>query len=425
LIAFVSILSFGLPDALSAQTEIWTKITATPGSASLALALAQLGFPSGADSGLAEAAPAIRGVLHRDLANSLFIRVVQPESGKSYSSEPSSLDFPGWAATGASVLVAGDLTDRSLSIRLYDLISKRLVATKDYSRTGNDRLLGHHVADEIIKLLTGEEGVSTTRIVFSRRGNGSRELYTVDQDGLDPRQLTAGGRICVSPDWSPDGDRIAYSTYHDDKLIIAGHRLSKGASYLICDRADMNDTPAWSPDGSLIAAALSTESGMEIFVMDGSGQNLRPVTRNGGINTSPTWSPNGKQLAFVSDRAGGPQIYVINIDGTDQQRLTFEGSYNTTPAWSPRGDLIAFSRRDGSRNQICITDLNGETIKQTTWSGDNFEPCFSPDGLHLVFVSDRDGGADLYVMSWDGADQRRLTAIGGCSAPAWSPPLNR
>lgn len=407
---------------LPAQTEIWTKITATPGAVNLNIALAPFAT---ADPAQSEAATLLSETVRRDLVNSLFFALRQPDSGKVYRSDAANVDFTGWGSTGASVLLAGDLSARTLTVRLYDLISKRLIASKDYTRTGNDRQLGHRVADEIIKLLTGEEGVSETEIVFAHKQGEGRELYVTDQDGTEPQRLTKDGRLKYSPDWSPDGGRIAYSSYYNDRLLIFAYDRYTGVSTVVCDAASMNDAPAWSPDGSLLAASLSTDDGSELYVMDAAGNKLHRITYNGGVNTSPTWSPNGQQIAFVSDRTGSPQLYCINRDGTAQRRLTFEGSYNTTPAWSPRGDLIAYSRREGGTNQIFITDLNGENARQLTFAGNNVEPSFSPDGLHLAFVSNRSSSDDIFIINWDGTDQRQLTRLGGCSGPSWSPPLNR
>jgi TolB protein len=407
---------------LPAQTEIWTKITATPGAASLVVTVAPFEV-AGQSTESTESAGQIHDILSWDLVNSLFFVVRTPDSGKTYRSAAANVDFSGWSSTGASVLIAGDVALLSLTIRVYDLLSKRLIATKEYPRSGNDRVLAHRIADEIIKLLTGEEGMALTRIAFARKQGEGRELYTIDQDGSGLTCLTRDGRLKYSPDWSPDGGRIAYSSYYGDRLVIFTYDTGTGVSTVLCDRSEMNDAPAWAPDGNYLAASLSTDEGSEIFLMDPAGRNILQITHNGGINTSPAWSPNSQQHAFVSDRGGSPQLYVINSDGTAQRRLTFEGSYNTTPAWSPRGDVIAYSRRDDTGNQICITDVNGETIKQLTFSGDNVEPCFSPDGLHIAFVSSRSGTYEIYVMNWDGTDQRRLTNLGGCSGPAWSPVL--
>jgi len=418
------ILAFVLASRLSAQTEIMSWITATPGVPSLVMAVAEFTRSDRNNPELVQSGSAIRTVMMKDLTNSLFFQLRKPDSNKVFSSGASMIDFTNWANTGATVLVAADISPSTLTLRMYDLLSRRLLVSKDYTRSGTDRVLGHRVADEIIKFLTGEEGVSTSRIVFSRRRSPDRELCTVDQDGLGLQQLTTGGGMKLSPDWSPDGSRIAFSAYHNDKLVLFAYNTADATIATVCDQAEMNDTPSWSPDGSRLAASLSTGPGQEIYVMDANGRNLRQVTHNAAVSISPTWSPNGQQIAFVSDRAGSPQVYVVNADGTDQRRLTFEGNYNTSPAWSSRGDVIAYSRRENNINQIFITDIEGLVHQQLTFSGNNVEPCFSPDGLHIAYISNRDGSDDIYVMNWNGTDQHRLTTIGGCSAPSWSPPLH-
>jgi len=404
-----------------AQTEIWTKITATPGAVNLGITLAPFGV---SEPSLSGASDVLQATIHQDLVNSLFFALHQPDSGRVFASDAANPDFTGWGSTGASILLAGDVSARTLTIRLYDLLSKRLVATKDYNRGPDDRQLGHRVADEIIKLLTGEEGIAQTRLVFARRQGDGRELYVIGQDGSGLKRLTGDGRLKYSPDWSPDGNRIAYSSYYDDRLLVFAYDVGTGVSTVLCDAASMNDAPAWSPDGGTLAASLSTDDGSELYTMDAAGNRLHQITYNGGVNTSPAWSPNSQQLAFVSDRAGSPQVYVVSRDGTAQRRLTYEGTYNTTPAWSPRGDLLAYSSRQGGVNEIAITDLNGEGVKQLTFQGNNVEPCFSPDGLHIAFVSNRTGNDEIYVMNWDGTDQRQLTNLGGCSGPSWSPAPN-
>jgi TolB protein len=413
-----------------AQTEIWTKITATPGAVNLGISLAPFGV---SDPSLSEASNLLQATIHQDLVNSLFFALHQPDSDKVYASDAANPDFAGWGSTGASILLAGDVSARVLTIRLYDLISKRLVATKDYTLSPQSavpspqsaRELGHRVADEIIKLLTGEEGIAQTRVAFCRRQGEGRELYVIAQDGTGLKRLTSDGRLKYSPDWSPDGNRIAYSSYYEDRLLMFAYDVSTGVSTVLCDAASMNDAPAWSPDGGSLAASLSTGDGSELYCMDAAGNHLHQVTYNGGVNTSPVWSPSGQQIAFVSDRDGSPQIYIVNQDGTAQRRLTYEGTYNTTPAWSSRGDVIAYSSRQGGANQIYITDLNGEAGKQLTFAGNNVEPCFSPDGLHIAFVSSRTGSDEIIVMNWDGTDQRQLTSLGGCSGPSWSPSPER
>ncbi|MBN2465142.1 Tol-Pal system beta propeller repeat protein TolB [candidate division WOR-3 bacterium] len=413
--------------------EIWIKITRTGGRKKLDLVIADFQTPVGADAATYVRVRDIRSVFVADLKFSLHFSFEEPDSGKTYkfSTDEKKLDYNGWVTTGAQILICGDMvTKRSgpqIQLRLYDLESARLIATKSYGLAEQWRWLAHQMADEVIKLLTPDDGVSRTRIAFSRAINReTKELSIVDYDGADMGQLTRSGGLKLFPDWAPSGAALAYCTYGKSTLNIYTYALGTGKSVLVSSRAGLNTTPAFSPDSRTIAASLGFDDNQELCLMDPSGRNLRRLTNSKGIDISPSWSPNGRQIAFVSDRTGQPQVYVMNVDGTDLRRLTFEGSYNTSPAWSPRGDLIAFvQRQPGGTNQICVTDINGDTYMRLTSGMNNEDPCWSPDGLHIAFSSNRSGSFEVYTMDWTGANQRRVTNVGGAYSPAWSPRLSR
>lgn len=413
--------------------ELWLKLTSSGGRKKLSLVIADFKSPPGTDARTFARVRDIRSVLAADLKFSLHFTFEEPDSGKTFnfSTDEKKLDYKGWGTTGAQILVCGDLvTKRSgpqVQLRLYDLDVNRLIATKSYGLSEQWRWLAHQVADEVIKLLTPDDGVSRTRIAFSRAINcETKELYVADYDGAGTEQLTRSGGLKLFPDWAPSGAALAYCAYGTSTLNIYTYALGTGKSVLVSARTGLNTTPAFSPDGRRIATSLGFEGNSEIYLMDPNGKGLNRLTNSKGIDISPCWSPNGRQIAFVSDRTGTPQIYVMNADGTDVQRLTFEGSYNTSPAWSPRGDLIAFvQRQPGGTNQICVTDLTGDTYMRLTSGMNNEDPCWSPDGLHIAFASNRTGPFEIYTMDWTGANQRRITNVGGAYSPAWSPRLSR
>ena len=419
------------PDSSAAlpAEELWLKITATGSRRRLSLVVAD--FTPAPDSSAAEQAPldTLKAVLESDLSFSLHFVLQQPDSGITFdfSTDPRSVDLEGWASTGAEVLVCGALVRKAsgpvIDLQLYDLATVRRIAAKSYALGGRLRWLAHEMADDIIKLLTGEDGVSRTRIAFSQATDqGQKELAAVDHDGADLGQLTGSGGVKLFPDWSPDGTRIAYCAYGDRSLNVLTLQLADGSVRTLIDRPGLNTTPAWSPDGRSLAVSLSYEGQSDIYVVNADGSNLRCLAHSSGIDISPCWSPTGGQIAFVSDRTGSPQVYVVDRDGTDLRRLTYEGSYNTSPAWSGRGDMIAFvQRQPGGANQICVTDIMGDTYVRLTSRGNNEDPCWSPDGLHLAFSSNRSGSYEIYTMDWSGANQTRVTAAGGATSPSWSP----
>jgi TolB protein len=413
--------------------ELWLKLTSSGGRKRLDLVIADFQTPAGTDAATSARVRDIRSVLVADLRFSLHFSFEEPDSGKPYRfiTDEKKLDFKGWGTTGAQILVCGDLVAKrsgpQVQVRLYDLDVNRLIATKSYGLPEQWRWLTHQMADEVIKLLTPDDGVNRTRIAFSRAiDRETKELCLTDYDGANLDQLTRTGGLKLFPDWAPSGAGLAYCTYGTSTLNTYTYALGTGKSVLVSSRTGLNTTPAFSPDGRTIAASLGFEGQNEIYLLDPSGRNLRRMTNSKGIDISPSWSPNGRQIAFVSDRTGTPQIYVMNADGTDLQRLTFEGSYNTSPAWSPRGDLIAFvQRQPGGTNQICVTDLTGDTYMRLTSGMNNEDPCWSPDGLHIAFASNRTGPFEIYTMDWTGANQRKVTNVNGAYSPAWSPRLNR
>ena len=412
--------------------ELWLKLTSSGGRKKLSLVIAEFQSP-GADAATFTRVRDIRSVLVADLKFSLHFSFEEPDSGKSFNfaTDEKKIDLKGWGTTGAQILVCGDLVQKKsgqqVQVRLYDLDVNRLIATKPYALSEQWRWLAHQMADEVIKLLTPDDGVSRTRIVFSRAlDRETKELCLADYDGEGMEQLTRSGGLKLFPDWAPSGAALAYCTYGKSTLDIHGLGLSTGKPGLISARAGLNTTPAFSPDGRTIAASLGFEGNQEIYLMDANGKNLCRLTASKSIDISPSWSPNGRQIAFVSDRTGSPQVYVMNADGTDLRRLTFEGSYNTSPAWSPRGDLIAFvQRQPGGTNQVCVTNIEGDTYMRLTSGMNNEDPCWSPDGLHLAYASNRSGSFEIYTMDWTGANQRRVTEVRGGYSPTWSPRLTR
>jgi TolB protein len=412
--------------------ELWLKLTSSGGRKKLSMVISD--FQSlGADAATSTRVRDIRSVLVADLKFSLHFSFEEPESGKAFNfaTDEKKIDLKGWGTTGAQILICGDLLMKrsgpQVQLRLYDLDVNRLIATKSYGLTGQWRWLAHQMADEVIKLLTPDDGVSRTRIAFSRAiDRETKELCIADYDGANMEQLTRSGGLKLFPDWAPSGAALAYCTYGTSTLNVCTYALGTGKSVLVSSRTGLNTTPAFSPDGRRVAVSLGFEGNSEIYTMSPAGKDLTRLTNNKAIDISPCWSPNGRQIAFVSDRTGTPQIYVMNADGTDLTRLTFEGSYNTSPAWSPRGDLIAFvQRQPGGTNQICVTDLTGDTYMRLTSGVNNEDPVWSPDGLHIAFASNRTGQFEIYTMDWTGANQRRITSVNGAYSPAWSPRLTR
>lgn len=332
--------------------------------------------------------------------------------------------------SGVSVLVWGKMASRDADLvmegSVYDGGTGEAVIWKRYLGAPQFlRLMAHRLADELVTRYTGEPGIARTKIAYvSEKGSG-REVYVMDYDGYQPRQVTADGFLNLMPRWSPDRRYLVFTTYRSrTRQDIEMVELATQKRWTLVSLPGLNITPAVSPDGAWVAFATSQDGDSEIYKIDTNTKRMQRLTIHKSGDLSPSWSPTGQEIAFASDRGGGPQIYIMSADGSNVRRLTFEGGYNAAPAWSPRGNWIAYvCRTEDKQYKLCLISPDGQKRLQiTTGTGLDDSPSWSPDGRHLVFSSTSDGKSHIYMINADGTEKERLTNGGTHhSSPAWSP----
>ncbi len=335
---------------------------------------------------------------------------------------------------GVSVLVWGKAgakqgdkdADVSMDGFVYDGESDEIVGGKRYVGSSSVvRLMAHRFADELVFRYTGEPGIARTKIAYVSEQGTARELFVMDYDGYEPRQLTSDGFLNLMPRWSPDRRFLVFTAYRNrNTQDIDMIELATGKRWTIVSLAGLNITPALSPDGNFLAFASSHEGNSELYKLDTRTKAMQRMTTHAAGDLSPSWAPSGRELAFASDRSGGPQVFLMSADGTNVRRLTFEGDYNAAPAWSPRGNWIAYVCRTPKKEyKLCLITPDGQKrVQLTAGPGVEDSPSWSPDGRHLVFSSTVDGKSQIYMINADGKDLERVTFTGTHnSAPAWSP----
>ncbi|MDX2253165.1 MAG: Tol-Pal system beta propeller repeat protein TolB [Nitrospira sp.] len=338
------------------------------------------------------------------------------------------------AEQGVSVIVWGKAgmknedkdADVNMEGYVYDAGSDEMVGGKRYAGSPSVvRLMAHRFADELVFRYTGEPGIARTKIAYVSEVGPARELFVMDYDGHDPRQVTADGFLNLMPRWSPDRRFLVFTAYRSrNTQDIDMIELATGKRWTLVSLSGLNITPALSPDGNFLAFSSSHEGNSELYRMDTRTKNMQRLTVNAAGDLSPSWSPSGREIAFTSDRSGGPQIFLMSADGSNVRRLTFEGDYNAAPAWSPRGNWIAYVCRSPKKDyKLCLISPDGQKrVQLTTGHGVDDSPSWSPDGRHLVFSSTADGKSQIYMINTDGKDLERITFTGTHnSAPSWSP----
>ncbi len=365
----------------------------------------------------------LAAVLKRDLWFTGLFNVLSmpPSVAQTSDGEP---DFETCTQAGAQAVVTGkfQITGNEIVFegRLYDVAVRKMELGKRFTARFEDhRQLVHRFGDRIMEAVTGQPGCFTSRIAFV--GDAPpKEIFGMDFDGYDLRQITRTGSINLSPEWSPDGRNIIFTSDVKRNPDVWSLDLSTLNLRPVSARPGLNASARYSPSGDFIALSMSFEGSPKIFIINSLGHIINRLTTGIGNDISPTWSPDGSTIAYVSDHAGTPQIYTIPAQGGQPRRLTLEGSnYNTDPKWSPRGDLLAFTARLQGRFQICTIRPDGTEFQALTSSGSNQDPAWSPDGRMIAFSSDRTGRRLIYLMDSRGEVQQAVSQIPGKS-PAWS-----
>jgi len=336
-----------------------------------------------------------------------------------------------FAAAGAHAGLHGLLTARGdraeVEMRLYDLTSpeQRLITSKKFEMpVAQARRLSHKIADEVVLQFTGELGIADTKIAYTGAAGGSKEVYLMDYDAAGLVKMTTTQSINLSPVWSPDARSIAFTSYMNGYPYL--YRLfafERRPIQLLAGYGGINSSPAFSPDGKTVALTLSKDGNPEVYLLNVATSALRRLTTNAAIDTEPSWSPTGREIAFVSDRAGPAQVFVMDAEGTNVRRLTQSG-FNTQPRWSPKGDVIVYTSRQGNHDLWAVSPDGSNLRRLTAGPGSNEGASWAPNGRHLVFQSSRLGPFQLFTMLVDGSEQHVLTkGPGEITSGSWSPRL--
>ena len=352
-----------------------------------------------------------------------------------YSDFNAPVSFPDWKAVNAQALVTGAVSVNGNSVnvkfRVYDVVSGTNIGEGlQFSGTTDGwRRMAHKVADEVYSRITGEGGYFDSRVVYvsetGPKDKRQKRLAIMDYDGANVRYLTDSSAIVLAPRFSPNGDRVLYTSYESGFPRI--YVLNVGSvqrRVLESAEGTMSFAPRFSPSGNTVVYSLSQGGNTDIYTMDiGSGQSVR-LTNTPAIETAPSYSPDDTQIVFESDRSGTPQLYVMSAGGGEARRISFGDGRYGTPVWSPRGDLVAFTKQTSGRFHIGVMRTDGSEERLLTASFLDEGPTWSPNGRVIMFTRETqgEGGASsLYSVDITGRVLRQVNTPEGGSDPSWSP----
>ena len=224
------------------------------------------------------------------------------------------------------------------------------------------------------------------QIAFCSDRTGAFEIWVMDANGRNERQVTHLGSYAVFPDFSPDASRLAFSA----------------------EPAGGGNTDLW--------------------VVPADGGTATPLTDTPDVlEENPVWSPDGAQILFVriaGDFSSG-QLWSKDVSTGLETQLTFDPTFkDQTPDWSPDGARIAYAA-DGDIWLMAADGSDRANLTDTPY--EEFGTAFSPDGTRIAFTGTGGpvpaGQRYVQTMRTDGSDRRVVAETPGLlqAVPAWQP----
>lgn len=261
-------------------------------------------------------------------------------------------------------------------------------------------------------------------IVFASNRDGDFDIYLMNGEGGEIRQLTDDDASDTTPRWSPDGAQIAFLSQRDNR----GDNLSlyvmdaDGGHMRSLSNAEIGITDTsfdWSPDGTQITFAFdpnyvfdSYTTTMDIFAVDVESGETTQITNNEYADADPKWSPDGAQIAFLSyiaddsSLAQFPDLFVVDVASRDVRRLTEDSASDVYHTWSADGGTLMFTSYGFDGANVMLADMESGTIAPITdlALGNSFDAQWSPNGRQIMldvrYFDER--GTELGLLDADG-----------------------
>lgn len=351
---------------------------------------------------------------------------------------------------GLFYVVKAKIQNDQLSARVLHVATGQGKKIDNLPLTGelsHDRRQIHRLADAIYKALFNEDGIATTHLIYTKRvptknkNEWDSEVWEIDYDGANPRQLTRDTGYIVTPSYIPPkqgqtASQFVFVNYKNGQPKIYIGNLRDGTSKSIVKLAGNQLMPVVSRQQDKIAFISDYTGNPDLFMQpfdlkQGSiGKPQQIFTSKRAVQGTPSFSPDGKKIAFVSNKDGSPKIYTMDIPEArsklDKIKPTLITKYQsgcTAPNWSPDGRKIAYCVKTKGIRQIWVYDFDRKEEYQITQGAGNKEnPVWAPNSLHLTYNTTDAGSSDVYFISLGELKPIKVTSGGGEKRfPSWEP----
>jgi Tol biopolymer transport system component len=256
------------------------------------------------------------------------------------------------------------------------------------------------------------------------------DICVISPDGTGLQNLTNETGMDHNPIWRPGTNEIIWDSFHPGE---SNHKVEIMNSDGSNRRVFTNETWAyavgaqWIPNGTKVLFNDTFNSNYELISMDLNGIDFTNLSADPSSDLYPNWLFDGTKIVFTSNRDGDREIYVMNADGSGQIRLTNAIGLDRYPMWLPTdGSKIVFESERNAVNspEIYVMDPDGQNQTRLTFTGNNKYPKWSPNGTKILFFSWRNNQYEYWTMDPDGSNQTFLVKYsngGNGGSGQWSP----
>ena len=251
---------------------------------------------------------------------------------------------------------------------------------------------------------------------------------TNQPDGSPSFLTNQPGTRHVSPAFSPDGTRIAFSAYTKGNVSNVWIANADGGNLNQVTTAG-GRVPSWYPDGKQLAFMSDRQGRRRFWTVAAAGGNEKVLFETDGIDNA-RMSPDANQVAFNFTKDGVINVATMPVTGGELKQLTYDRELAGWPCWSPDGQFLALEIKRGDDTHIAIIPSKGGELVQLTFThGQSWPNSWSPDGDKIVFAGARDGVWNLWWVSRSDKSVKQLTHNTKLNVyfryPAWSPLANQ
>jgi dipeptidyl aminopeptidase/acylaminoacyl peptidase len=262
-------------------------------------------------------------------------------------------------------------------------------------------------------------------------GDENYQIYVVHPSGGEPDDVTgAPGYLHENYAWSWDGSRVTYVSNRDGQFDVYYSDVPGGRVHRVTNHPAVHHSPQFSPEGTRIAFSSNRtqyRSNWDTFVVSLDTREERQITRHDGeademsyyANQLPLWSPDGRRILMASSVRGNYDVFAIDVDSLEREVMADSGWDEGNAQWSPEGSHVAYVCNEDGNDVLYVKDLASGRAWPVSQQegvsgaigmrGKGGDYRWTPDSRHLVYShSGPTEAGSIWIAAREGGEPRCL-----------------